>query len=223
MPHQTERNGTMNKIRTLALLVLAGAVFPLWAQGPADEPAPPPHERVRKGPHGRKGPRPDGPADRKRPAPMMEERLAAEYPKEFAEIETLRAKDPAAAEKKMEELRKRSADAREAEMKKVRDQLEAAKNLLRAQFDREAALRKTMIANLEKKIAAEKAAGKDVKPLERSLERVRRVNDRMNAGGKEEYVNRQLKRLTGPAKPGAKRPGPAHGPHGPQGPQHPRP
>ena len=153
----------------------------------------------------------------------MEERLAAEYPKEFAEIETLRAKDPAAAEKKMEELRKRSADAREAEMKKVRDQLEAAKNLLRAQFDREAALRKTMIANLEKKIAAEKAAGKDVKPLERSLERVRRVNDRMNAGGKEEYVNRQLKRLTGPAKPGAKRPGPAHGPHGPQGPQHPRP
>ncbi len=206
----------MNRIRTLALLVLAGATFPLWAQKPADEPAPPPpHERVRKGPHGRKGPRPEGPAGKKRQAPMMAERLAAEFPKEFAEIEKLKATDPAAAEQKMEELRKRSADAREAEAKKVRDQLENVKNLLRAQFDREVALRKTMVANLEKKIAAEKAAGKDVKPLERTLERVRRMNERMTAGGKEEYVNRQLKRLTGPAKPGAKRPGPARGPHQP--------
>ena len=208
----------MNRIRTLALIVLAGAVFPLWAQEPADEPAPPPHERVRKGPHGRRGPRPDGPAEKKRPAPMMAERLAAEFPKEFAEIETLRAKDPAAAEQKMEELRKRSADAREAEMKKVREQLEQVKHLLRAQFDREVALRKTMIANLEKKIAAEKAAGRDVKPLERSLERVRRVNERMTAGGKEEYVNRQLKRLTGGPRPGGKGPGPAA-----RGPNHPRP
>lgn len=206
----------MNKIRTLALLVLAGATFPLWAQKPADEPEPPPpHEQVRKGPHGRKGPRPEGPAGKKRQAPMMAERLAAEFPKEFAEIEKLKATDPAAAEQKMEELRKRSADAREAEAKKVRDQLENVKNLLRAQFDREVALRKTMVANLEKKIAAEKAAGKDVKPLERTLERVRRMNERMTAGGKEEYVNRQLKRLTGPAKPGAKRPGPARGPHQP--------
>ena len=149
---------------------------------------------------------------------MMAERLAAEFPKEFAEIETLRAKDPAAAEQKMEELRKRSADAREAEMKKVREQLEQVKHLLRAQFDREVALRKTMIANLEKKIAAEKAAGRDVKPLERSLERVRRVNERMTAGGKEEYVNRQLKRLTGGPRPGGKGPGPAA-----RGPNHPRP
>ena len=213
----------MNKIRTLALLVLAGAVFPLWAQEPADEPVPPPQqERIRKGPHGKKGPRQDRPAGKRRPAPMMAERLAAEFPKEFAEIENLRTSEPAAAEKKMTELRKRSADAREAEMKKVRDQLETVKALLRTQFDKEAALQKTMVANLEKKIAAEKAAGKDVKALERGLERLKRMNERMAEGGKEEYVNRQLRRLTGGAKHGPKRPGPQKGQEHP-GPQHPRP
>ena len=91
----------MNKIRTLALLVLAGAVFPLWAQEPADEPVPPPQqERIRKGPHGKKGPRQDRPAGKRRPAPMMAERLAAEFPKEFAEIENLRTSDPAPAHPK---------------------------------------------------------------------------------------------------------------------------
>ena len=210
----------MNKLRTLALLVLAGAVLPLWAQNPADEPAPPPaQERLSKGPHGRKGPRPDGPRERRRPMPFLAERLAAEFPKEFAEIETLRTSDPAAADRKMEELRKRSADARQAETAKLREQLEPVRNLLRAQFDRESALRKTMVANLEKKIAAEKAAGKDAKMLERMLERMKRMNERMEAGGKEEYVNRQLRRLVGPVKAGT--PGKKH--PGPRGPHHPRP
>ena len=147
----------------------------------------------------------------------MAERLAAEYPAETEAIEKLKAADPEAAGKKMAELQQKYMDARRAEMRKTRtlareykaDKSEAnlkkLKDLLTAQYDKESALRKTMIAGMEKKIAADKAADKDVKDAGRALNRLKKMNDRILSEGKDEYIDKQIERLTADRKPGGKR------------------